>query len=695
MNRLLILTMALLLAVTAEANPRRFERLPPSQSDFGGVGLLQIPTARMAPAGEFSLHYSDVEPYQRLTITLQATAWLELTFGYSNIDNKLYGPSIAGNQTYKDKMYHLKARLLEESAYLPQIAVGFRDGVGTGLFASEYLVASKRFWDLDITAGIGWGDLAGRNTQANPFEKLDDRFATRDTDTSGQGGQLETDVFFRGPRIGLFGGLEYQTPWQPLRLKIEYDSNSYQDEPFGNRFEQDSQVNYGIVYRASENIDLHVGQERGNTAMLGFTLRSDFTQPPRQPKFDPPRQRLLPAPEPSSWQELAAALTATGFKVSRIDGIGNEVFIYGNQQRYRELDKEIGQIATATLNQLPERFETINFVREESGVTYARISIDRDELFDYTSQRSPVLAIKNSVATVTAKSRSTLYAASNLERSGFSILPSLRQSIGGPDRFYIYRINLEADAWYWLSDNSEISGGLTTPIAGTFDKFDFRAPSGLQRVRTDINRYEQQSNVAVKHLQLTTLNELGNGWYGQAYTGLLERMFGGVGAEVMYRPNLSGAALSLDVNWVKQRAFNGDFEFREYDQWTGHVTAHMPLMNSDINVNLSFGRYLAGDTGIGIEVTKRFASGVIAGAFADFTDVSSEAFGEGSFNKGIYFKIPLDTFMLKSSTRYYNMAITPLLRDGGQKLDRERVLYNITGDSKRVRSILEAARPRY
>ena len=31
----------------------------PSQSDFGGVGLLQTPTARMAREGEMSLNYRD------------------------------------------------------------------------------------------------------------------------------------------------------------------------------------------------------------------------------------------------------------------------------------------------------------------------------------------------------------------------------------------------------------------------------------------------------------------------------------------------------------------------------------------------------------------------------------------------------------------------------------------------------------
>ncbi|GKW65336.1 YjbH domain-containing protein [Enterobacter hormaechei] len=36
----------------------------PSQSDFGGVGLLQTPTARMAREGEISLNYRDNDQYR-------------------------------------------------------------------------------------------------------------------------------------------------------------------------------------------------------------------------------------------------------------------------------------------------------------------------------------------------------------------------------------------------------------------------------------------------------------------------------------------------------------------------------------------------------------------------------------------------------------------------------------------------------
>ena len=48
-----------------------------SQSDYGGVGLLQMPSARMNGEGEFSLNYVDNDQFRRLSLSLQMFPWLE------------------------------------------------------------------------------------------------------------------------------------------------------------------------------------------------------------------------------------------------------------------------------------------------------------------------------------------------------------------------------------------------------------------------------------------------------------------------------------------------------------------------------------------------------------------------------------------------------------------------------------------
>ena len=82
------------------------------------------------------------------------------------------------------------------------------------------------------------------------------------------------------------------------------------------------------------------------------------------------------------------------------------------------------------------------------------------------------------------------------------------------------------------------------------------------------------------------------------------------------------------------------FKKRDYDWGFGHLdyentplTANFYYRNYGIipfDRKVSEGKYLAGDVGSTIEFSRTFQSGVRFGAFATFTDVSNEDFGEGS-----------------------------------------------------------------
>ena len=58
------------------------------------------------------------------------------------------------------------------------------------------------------------------------------------------------------------------------------------------------------------------------------------------------------------------------------------------------------------------------------------------------------------------------------------------------------------------------------------------------------------------------------------------------------------------------------------------------------------------------------------GAFATKTNVSRSVFGEGSFDKGIYVRVPFDAMLARSVTGNANLLWRPLTRDGGAKLAR-------------------------
>ena len=83
---------------------------------------------------------------------------------------------------------------------------------------------------------------------------------------------------------------------------------------------------------------------------------------------------------------------------------------------------------------------------------------------------------------------------------------------------------------------------------------------------------------------------------------------------------------------------------------------------------LSGGRYLAKDSGLTLNMSKTFKTGFTLGFFATKTDISAFEFGEGSFDKGIYFSIPLDVVSSKYRKDNARFVWKNLTRDGGAML---------------------------
>ena len=90
------------------------------------------------------------------------------------------------------------------------------------------------------------------------------------------------------------------------------------------------------------------------------------------------------------------------------------------------------------------------------------------------------------------------------------------------------------------------------------------------------------------------------------------------------------------------------------------------------------GRYLAGDMGATLDLGKTFDNGVSVGAWVTRTNVSAEKFGEGSFDKGLYLRIPFDVMTTTRTSSVANLGYNPLIRDGGARLNRDFTLYGAT-----------------
>ena len=680
--KLRFVVVALLPYSLAHAEPRY------TQNDFGGVGLLQTPTARMAPAGELSLNANRTEPYSRYSLSLQPLDWLEGTFRYTSITNRMYGSeALSGNQSYKDKAVDVKARLWQESHWLPEVALGFRDVGGTGLFSSEYFVANKRYKDLDFSLGIAWGYIGNRGDLKNPLGYLDDSFDTRPTQITV--GDVNTNTYFRGSPA-LFGGVVYQTPWAPLSLKIEFDGNDYKHEPQNNNQVQDSPINFGAVYKLNDNIDLTAGWERGNTALFGITLHTNFVSRKAPVKsYDPPAQPLpVQAPvvplEDIDWAAVSQQLEKNaGYKVERIAQRDSELMVYGEQSKYFYSAKGAGRASRILDNTANDQIQWFTMVNKRYDMPVEEISVPRSTFRDVVNNEQDLVNLHRT----TEVNRATVHYDKTLYQHkpdpftyGFGL--GYQQNIGGPDGFLLYQISAYAEGQYRFTPGTWASGGISVNLLNNYDKFKYDSASNLPRVRTDLRQYATTSDITMPALQLNKAKRLDQDLYGMVYGGYLESMYAGVGGELLYRPMGERWSIGADLNYVRQREFDQGFGLRDYRTVTGHITSYTKLP-FDLDAAVSVGRYLARDWGTTIDISREFTNGVKFGGWVTRTTASKEEYGEGSFDKGIYISIPFDEMMSVSTMSRANIAWAPLTRDGGAMLHRQYSLHTMTDGRNR------------
>ncbi|WP_208445351.1 YjbH domain-containing protein [Vibrio sp. B1ASS3] len=698
--------------VWAQDVPFEAPSLTPSQSDFGGAGLMQMPSGRMSEEGEFNFSVTGSDEYLFYNVTLQVLPWLETTIRYTRVQDLPYSSTLPGvDNAYTDKGIDFKFRLWEESQYVPEIALGVRDFAGTGLFDAEYIAATKRYSNpnlgtFDFTLGMGWGYLGTRDNITNPFCKASDKFCDRSEEFLDSGGTTNFSRAFKGP-AALFGGVEFQTLHAPLRFKVEYDSNDYStDYPVvGADVDMTPHTpwNFGVLYRLGNMADLRLSYERGDTLVAGMSLYTNFNN---MPSF----WRDTPTPEPEDnqaeqisdvdWERVSEELDKiAGYETNQIYITDNKVSVVGEQKKYRDRDEAYEKASAVLYNQLPKTIDTYSISERNKGLGTTPVDISADKYRDVAQVNYIDPKIDDAITGYSTKPRGVpTYDGFNRFDWGFA--PKLAQTLGSAEDFYLFSVGLNGSASYWLTDNLEIGGSLYWDWYNNYDKYIYVTPpdgTDVPRVRTMFRAYNNEHAVTMSNLQLTWFQNYSDSMDQQFYAGYLESMFAGVGTEFLYRPNGANWAIGADVNLITQRdpqSYFGVYDeewqnvpeygrpFRVIDKgFTGFVSGYYyPQWEflQDLMIQVDVGQFLAGDVGTQLNVSKQFKSGVIAGAYASFTDLSSEEFGEGSFTKGFYISIPFDIMTVKPSNNRANFSWQPLTRDGGQKLGRKYSLIELT-----------------
>jgi hypothetical protein len=699
--------------------------LQTSQSDFGGVGLMQMPTGRAAPDGNFNFGTTISQDYRHYFASIQLFPWLESTIRYTQIPDVLYSndSTFSGNNIYADKGIDFKIRLIEEGFWLPETSVGIRDFGGTGLFDGEYVAGTKRFGPIDFTLGMGWGYLGQSGNASNPLCKASDRFCDRNNSVNGNGGGFDVQRWFSGP-TALYGGIEYQTPYDPLRVKIEYDGNDYSEDfptvKTNKVLVQNTHWNFGLLHRLGESGDLRLSYERGDIFTVGINLYTNFNtihstwdDNERPEPISPNNPNANATSDDQKWQQVSSQLASNaGYKNNAVFLDGDALVLVGEQKKYRNRKEAIERAAIILDNTQTPNITQYKIIETQNGVALTQTTVDKRPLNQIENNEYIGATIDDAMA-VSEPTDIADHAKPIIQNNksyDVRLAPVLSQSFGGSETFYFYNMGFNTIASHWLTDNLEISGSVYVNLLDNYDKFSFTETNGgvkgfaIPRVRTLVRSYVHDHPIRMNQMQLTWFNQPSKNFYTQSYAGYLETMFAGIGSEILYRPMNSNWALGVDANIISQRdpdnwfsVYNDDYYYFDKSNCseqtiecaayvlnrgtTGQITTYYQPEWSFIEnslIKVSAGKFLGGDNGVKIDFSKQFDSGVIVGAYAVATDLSTEDYGEGSFNKGFYVNIPFDLLTVKPSTNRAAISWQPITRDGGQVLGKKYELFSVT-----------------
>ena len=389
LNNLLVKSLTLLISYLlvnvniSTAKEKEVFETPKRLNTYGMPGSIDTPTAEVFPEGQFSVSSSIFGGTIRTNLSFQVIDGVTVSFRYSRI------PSASGDHGgyFWDRSFDFHYLFNDQTNYLPSIAIGLRDFIGTGLYTGEYLVATKNLTkNIKISGGLGWGRLSGKNNKANIFGLSNERYFF----SHGFGGTIHSKHFFSGKNSPFFS-LSYDiSPW--FEIIAEMSSDDYDMEVSTLRgFERRNDINFGFKYEIARGFSVMGKLMHGDAIGLSGVLALNPRNSPYKSGIEPAPMPLLENKTLIETQSLMDNnVFARSAELLELDGIILLAMNIDNKfvnveildRNYLNVSQMIGRIARILSKTIPlsVKFFKINLVDYQSGYSVSQIIVERESL---------------------------------------------------------------------------------------------------------------------------------------------------------------------------------------------------------------------------------------------------------------------------------------------------------------------------
>lgn len=650
-------------AFSGEANP--------SVTQTGMTGLNTIPSARMDSPGTIRVGLSHGDPYNHAFIGFQVAKPL-----YINLRQTMEVSSILKEPDLVHPGLDVKLQLADEGRYRPAIAFGIDGALGSKRMSSEYFTLSKRIYDFDVTAGMGWGRYGSAGHIANPLSRFSSHF-DQDRDFNSND-PSSTSTWFTGKEIGFFGGVEYFTPIEGLSFKADFNGDSYIGESRAFGFERPSPWSVGINYSPKPWVSIGAALQGTDKIMARLSFQSDVhTWKTKSYKestvtnFDEKSDNSwLSAIFPSLKTSHAPILEDVQTNARDISGV-----LHLNSHEPPAM--QIGRAARHLLEQADKNASTVSIIPVTNNLRGKSITFTRRDLEMAKNHRgSPEeiwrnLSFGNNDRKIGLKEQPRL----------FKFAPEMQLSLGEEETTHLFRASVVGETqkqWGW----GFFSGsGLRLNIADNLSRLAKFKTISYESVRGDADLFTQNRvnlDRAFFGFMRTPLPD----FHFALTAGYLEEMYAGAGGEVLYRPFGSPFSIGADVWQLYKRdgisplalGFTGEAAT------SGFLNVNYEIPETDITAFANVGKFIGGDVGVNTGAQMTLDSGVKVKGFVRVSNSDDQdVFGsDRNVYAGLQMTVPLGNIPFIPQGTETRLRMEPIGRDDAAMLDKPIDLYSVT-----------------
>ena len=674
-----------LLPLSAQAGPPDVR-----PSLWGYSGIWDAPTAYVMEDWNLRLGVSSLYPYTAYQASLGLFGRAEVHGQFTEIAGiRSFGDEGYGD--YKDRLMGFKFVLLEEDDTWPQVAVGALDVTGTGLFASRYLVASKRIGPAVLTSGLAQGALGAD--------------AVNIPGPGREPGDKGLEFLFSSPwrKTRPFWGVELPLT-EDLTLSTEYTFMDYEGL-YGSRTHSAFGLSAGLKYRLWDRIHLSGALTRGN--QFAGSIAAQFPLSP-QGLFDWERDEPYDALEKirqeahrADKNELARIVARQignqGFAEVTVRASDTALWIEGVNEMSLSEPRALARMGEVADQLAPPRVTLLFLSLKRLNRVRLCLKTDRQTLRAFLDSRMNEAAFlefatlsgspQADLADFAATGPSSAPAEPGDDRFSFSLDPKVRSFVNNRKGFLLNKAVLQARAAY-----EPLRSTLTVLEAEQvlYNEYSRAKYDPLEKnsARTDIMIYEGLYGFRITQMAVDQLFELPWGFQGRASAGFFESAYGGIGLECFRYFGDGRFGLGLESEMVRKRDPHDNLGFSS----SGHIftTAFLNLYaqlwpEMGVDMGVKTGRFLAGDWGARVDLRRTFDHFTV-GAWATFTDTSifKSPQNRGHIDSGVYIRVPLSVFLPRDEPGHFRYTLSGFTRDQGQTVRQPRTLYPATPEATPV-----------